>query len=165
MAAICGASLGSARRSRGVERWDNSILCFQVISNQCISSQSSTAITDPDSNADFAPSSETPGGYVGQAGNEHRSPLTSHLPQPPSSRCFYDDCIAGGHIALVAAIQHFDTAVFPQNRGSADLARISAFEAKRRYNAMICQNDDLHRFTKLELADNAVAPTPKSGAA
>src|ERR1700747_444811 len=75
MAAICGASLGSARRSRGVERWDNSILCFQVISNQCISSQSSTAITDPDSNADFAPSSETPGGYVGQAGNEHRSPL------------------------------------------------------------------------------------------
>src|ERR1700756_1788646 len=75
MAAICGASLGSARRSRGVERWDNSILCFQVISNQCISSQSSTAITDPDSNAGFAPSSETPGGYVGQAGNEHRSPL------------------------------------------------------------------------------------------
>jgi hypothetical protein len=157
MAAICGASLGSARRSRGVERWDNSILCFQVISNQCISSQSSTAITDPDSNADFAPSSETPGGYVGQAGNEHRSPLipgrrvfpnavaavdyrrrhpgelqrgmqrpsvpltshlsplTSHLPKPPSSRCFYDDCIAGGHIALVAAIQHFDTAVLPQN--------------------------------------------------
>src|ERR1700741_1039525 len=99
-----------------------------------------------------------------------QSPITNHQslltsPPPPSSRRFYDDSIAGGDIALVAAIEQFDTAVFPQNRGSADLACISAFETKRRYNAMICQNDHLHRFTKLELAYDAVAPTPTSGAA
>ena len=155
MAAICGASPGSARRSRGVEQWDNSILCFQVISNQCISSQSSTAITDPDSNARLRPvvrnsgrlrragrerarqspitsrasrlserhpcgrlPASTPGRATGNATplrTSHLSLLTSHLPKPPSSRCFYDDCIPGGHIALVAAIQHFDTAVLPQN--------------------------------------------------